>query len=186
MKTSNVVWKPVWITEPDCESDQYQIEKRRRLAQMKAVGEERQMEAVDRLGQLGDQMYQAACSYNLLKRHKEYLINTDCSQEDDLSMTVTVQIYPVLERQPVCTANGSHEEEQLSQHLATTEDEEESEELSQHLPTWKTFDEEEQLMPRLPTEDTCNDGKQLTAGFAQASTETITQGNPQQSADFLE
>ena len=72
------------IAEPVGESTHYQIEKQRRLAQMKAVDEERQMEAVDRLGQLGDQMYQAACSYNLLKRHKEYLINTECSQEDDL------------------------------------------------------------------------------------------------------
>ena len=161
MKKGNVVWKSVWIAEPDCESDQYQIQKRRRLAQMKAIGERRMMEAVDRLGQFGGQMYHVACSYNLLQRRDECLINTDFSHEDDLSMTVTVKICPVLERKPECTASGGHEEKQLWQHLPTNDEEEE---LSQHLPT---------------TEHICNDGKQLTVGFAQTSTETITQGNPQ-------
>ena len=56
--------------------------------------------------------------------------------------------------------------------------------LWQHLPT---NDEEEELSQHLPTtEHICNDSKQLTVGFAQTSTETITQGNPQQSADSLE
>ena len=127
------------------------------------------MEAVDRLGQLGDQMYQVACGYKLLKRHDEYLINTDVSQEDDESMTVTVKIYPILERKEECTASGAPEETQLWQHIPSNEEEEEL--SQQHLHT---------------TEHTCNDGKQMTAGFAQASAETITQGNPQQSADFLE
>ena len=88
------------------------------------------MEAVDRLGQLGDQMYQVACGYKLLKRHDEYLINTDVSHEDDLGMTVTVKICPVLERKPECTASGGHEEKQLWQHLPTNEEEE----LSQPSP----------------------------------------------------
>ena len=132
MKKGNVVWKSVWIAEPDCESDQYQIQKRRRLAQMKAIGERRMMEAVDRLGQFGGQMYHVACSYNLLQRRDECLINTDFSHEDDLSMTVTVKICPVLERKPECTASGGHEEKQLWQHLLTNEEEED---LSQHLPT---------------------------------------------------
>ena len=120
------------------------------------------VEAVDRLVELGGQMYQVACGYKLLKRHDEYLINTDVSQEDDESMTVIVKIYPILERKEECIAGGAPEETQLWQHIPSNEEEEEL--SQQHLHT---------------TEHTCNDGKQLTAGFAQTSTETITQGNPQ-------
>ena len=156
------VWKPVWIAEPDYESSEYQIIKRRRLAQLKALGEERMMESVDRLDELGGQMYQVACGYKLLKRHDEYLINTDVSQEDDESMTVTVKIYPILERKEECTASGAPEETQLWQHIPSNGEEEEL--SQQHLHT---------------TEHTCNDGKQRN----QQSGDFLEQRN-QQSGDF--
>ena len=73
MATSNAEWKPTGIAE----SDEYQSEKRRRLAQMKAVGEERQMEAADRLGGATDQLFRVVCYYNSLKRRNEYPFDKD-------------------------------------------------------------------------------------------------------------